>query len=294
MSQLYASHHERDRIYASFDGHRSNDDAPHAFRSDDRGTTWQSLTKKLPKAAGPVRAIHEDRANPDVLYLGCEFGFYVSVDRGTSWTRMNGADGLPTVPVHDLAQHPTHDHLVVGTHGRSIWILDVGPLRQASEDVADADAHLFAPSTATVWRSMPDRAPSGTRRFVGENPASGAAIYYSLDKRGRDLALRVESMDGNVVRELEASGETGLHRVSWDLRGNTPPDQGSGRRRWRRGRRVDPGTYRVVLEVNGERMEQTLEVRVDPDHPNPEWIRLEEEAEAIEHLFGEEEDGEDS
>ena len=293
VSQLYASHHERDRIYASFDGHRSNDDAPHAFRSEDRGTTWQSLTKKLPKAAGPVRAIHEDRANPDVLYLGCEFGFYVSVDRGTSWTRMNGADGLPTVPVHDLAQHPTHDHLVVGTHGRSIWILDVGPLRQASEDVADADAHLFAPSTATVWRSMPGRAPSGTRRFVGENPASGAAIYYSLDKRGRDVALRVESMDGNVVRELEASGETGLHRVSWDLRGNTPPDQGSGRRRWRRGRRVDPGTYRVVLEVNGERMEQTLEVRVDPDHPNPEWIRLEEEAEAIEHLFGEDEDGDE-
>ena len=82
--------------------------------------------------------------------------------------------------------------------------------------------------------------------------------------------------------------------MSWDLRGNTPPDQGSGRRRWRRGRRVDPGTYRVVLEVNGERMEQTLEVRVDPDHPNPEWIRLEEEAEAIEHLFGEDEDGEDS
>ena len=293
VSQLYASHHDRDRVYASFDGHRSNDDAPHAFRSDDRGTTWQSLTRKLPEAAGPVRAIHEDRANPDVLYLGCEFGFFVSADRGASWTRMNGADGLPTVPVHDFAQHPTHDHLVVGTHGRSIWILDVGPLRQASEQVAEADAHLFKPSTATVWRSLPRRAESGTRRFVGENPAEGASFYYSLEKRGRDLTLRVESMDGQVIRELEGSGERGLHRVTWDLRGNPPQDDGGGRRRWRRGRRVDPGTYRVVLEVGGERMEQTFEVRVDPDHPNPDWIRFEEEAEALEHLFGEEEGGQD-
>lgn len=261
VSQLYASHHEADRIFVAFDGHRSDDDAPHAFRSDDEGRTWTSLTKNLPVTAGPVRALHEDRKNPDLLYMGTEFGFYVSLNRGHDWTRMNGDSGLPTVPVHDLAQHPSKNDLVVGTHGRSIWILDVGPLRGASEEVLDARSHLFPPGAAIIPVREPQAAKSGSRRFVGQNPAEGATIYYSLNKKGRKLALYIEAGDGTVVKKFEPSADRGLHRVTWNLR--LSPTEGG--RRFRRGRRAAVGSYRVVLEENGQRFEQTLMVREAKD-----------------------------
>ena len=263
VSQLFASQHDANRIYAAFDGHRSDDDSPYAFRSDDEGRTWVSLTKKLPSSAGPVRALHEDRSNADLLYLGTEFGFFVSINRGKDWTRMNGSNGLPTVPVHDFAQHPTGNDLIVGTHGRSIWILDVGPLREASEDALNARAHLFKPGTAIIRDREPQAANSGTRRFVGENPTRGAAIYYTLNKRGRDVTLHIEANDGTVVQTLDPSNERGLHRMTWNLRlaSSNASGRGSGRRRFQRGRQATPGTYRIVLKESGQRYEQTLEVR---------------------------------
>ena len=263
VSQLFASQHDGNRVYAAFDGHRSDDDTPHAFRSNDEGKTWVSLTKKLPKSAGPVRALHEDRVNPDLLYLGTEFGFYASINQGQNWTRMNGVDGLPTVPVHDFAQHPTKNDLVVGTHGRSIWIVDVGPLRGASEDIFEERAHLFELGAALTSTREPQAANSGTRRFVGENPSSGAVIYYVLNKKGRDVALHIESGDGTVVHTFDPSGERGLHRIVWDLR-LARSDNGGGRR-FRRGRQATAGTYLIVLEESGKRYEQRLEVRQPKD-----------------------------
>jgi hypothetical protein len=210
-----------------------------------------------------VRALHEDRSNADLLYLGTEFGFFVSINRGKDWTRMNGTNGLPTVPVHDFAQHPTRNDLIVGTHGRSIWILDVGPLREASEDALNARAHLFKPGTAIISTREPQAANSGTRRFVGENPATGAVIYYTLNKKGRDVTLHIEAGDGTVVQTLDPSSERGLHRMTWNLRltSSNADGRGSGRRRFRRGRQATPGTYRIVLKESGQRYEQTLEVR---------------------------------
>jgi hypothetical protein len=284
VSQIYASHHDRDRVYASFDGHRQDDDAPHLFVSEDKGRTWRSLTKKLSKHVGSIRAVHEDHVNENVLYVGCEFGAYVSVDRGETWTRMNG--NLPTVPVHDFAQHPTSGELIAGTHGRSIWICDVSVLRQSSEEVVDADAHLFTPNPAFQWRSLPRRANATLRMFRGENPASGATLSYSLSKRAREVTLRVEDHAGNTIRTLEAPTDKGLHRVVWDLRGAPPQaEEGGRRRRFRRGRLMDPGTYRVVLEVDGEEHATNVVVRMDPNYPSEDWVETEAEARRVEALL---------
>ena len=117
VSDLKASRFSKKRVYATFDGHRSDDTMPHVFVSDDLGQTWTSLRNNLPDEAGSVRAILEDARNEDVLYLGTEHGIYASIDRGASWTRFNS--NLPTVPVHDLAQHDLMGELVAGTHGRS-------------------------------------------------------------------------------------------------------------------------------------------------------------------------------
>jgi photosystem II stability/assembly factor-like uncharacterized protein len=284
VSQIYPSHHKRGRVYAAFDGHRQNDDEPRLFASDDNGKSWASLTKSLSKAVGSIRTVQEDITNSEVLYIGCEFGCYVTIDRGASWTRLNG--NLPTVPVHDFAQHPTSGELIAGTHGRSIWILDVSALRQATNEIIDAKAHLFTPKTAYQWKSLPRRATTTMRAFVGENPATGAQLTYSLDKRARDIALRIEDHAGNTIREFEPSGDKGLHVVNWDLRGAPPQaDQNSGRRRRRRGRLMEPGTYRVVLDVDGTTHAASVNVRMDPVFPDPNWVQTEEEAALVEELL---------
>ena len=281
VSSITPSRHKSDRVYVTFDGHRSDDTAPYVFVSENAGETWKSLVGNLPDSVGSVRDLDEDIENDDVLYLGTEFGAFVSIDRGKSWTELGG--NLPTVPVHDFAQHPTSGELIAGTHGRSIWIVDVTPLRQFTDDTLDADAHLYVPNGVTRWRSEPSAGSAGTRAFVGENPPSGAAIYYSLDKRERNISLNVLDLEGNVVREFqEVSGDKGLHRVVWDLRRAATREDSRGRRRFRRGGTLPPGTYQVVLSAGGETYTQKLEILNDPAQVDTRWMEFEEVIEAME------------
>ncbi len=160
------------RAYVAFDAHRSDDDAPYVYVTEDYGQTWKSLRGNLP--AGSTRVLREDIENPDVLYLGTEFGVWVSVDRGGAWTKIN--NNLPTVAVHEFAQHPTTGEMVAATHGRSLWILDVMPLRQMKASIVKAEATLYRPATAMRWRREPTRGTPygvGNHQFVGQNPPPG-------------------------------------------------------------------------------------------------------------------------
>src|SRR5438105_5592637 len=113
--------------------------------------------------------------NPNLLYLGSEFGAWCSLDRGKYWNKLGG--NLPTVAVHEFAIHPTAGEVVAATHGRSLWICDVSALRQITPEARKADAFLYKPTSAIRWRPEPTHGRSG-RRFVGENPPAGAMIYY--------------------------------------------------------------------------------------------------------------------
>jgi photosystem II stability/assembly factor-like uncharacterized protein len=277
VSSIVCSRHGEGRVYVAFDGHRSDDDRPWVFVSEDGGTTWTSLRANLPDEAGSVRVVAEDPVVENLLFLGCEFGAFVSIDRGESWTRFGRS--FPTVAVHDFAIHPTCGELVVGTHGRSIWITEIAALRQMSEEAVEADARLYRPSDPVIWRSQPRRGSSGSRSFTGENPPSRAGIFYSLRKKTRDVSLSITDLSGAVIRELEISGEKGLHRVEWDLRGKQSAN-GEGRRR-RYARRVDPGTYAVVLRVGETTWKEPFEVRSDPGYPDPQWLQHEREREEL-------------
>ncbi|MFG0284166.1 MAG: PDZ domain-containing protein [Phycisphaerales bacterium JB039] len=262
VSGLEASRFETGRVYLALDGHRSDDDAPYIFVSEDYGRNWQSLSGSLPADAGSVRTVREDITSPDILYIGTEFGAWVSVDRGQTWRSLN--TNLPTVAVHEIAQHRSSGEIIAGTHGRSIWILDVTPLRQMNAEALSARTHLFQPNTAIYWRSEPGR--GGTlRRFEGQNDRSQADIYYRLSEDA-DVSLEVRDHTGKAIRQLEAPGGAGLHRVSWDLRREAQRAGGRGFR-GRFGPRVEPGNYLIVLNVNDQTLMQTLRIEGDPDHP---------------------------
>ncbi|MEL6431526.1 MAG: PDZ domain-containing protein, partial [Planctomycetota bacterium] len=246
VSDIEPSRFDGDRVYVTFDGHRSDDTLPHVFVSEDRGRTWDSLRSNLPDAAGSVRTIHEDRTNEDVLYVGTEHGIYVSIDRGDSWTRLNS--NLPTVPVHDLAQHTGAGELVAATHGRSLWVLDVRAIGQMDAGALDAPATLFEPNDVRMFARMPERGSHGSHRFVGTNPSRAATFTYALGKKADAVVLEVRDASGEVVASVEGSGAKGLHRVEWNLRTETEAAR-SGRRRVRRAR---PGAYSVTLVVDGD------------------------------------------
>lgn len=270
VSSIETSRFRPGRVYVTFDGHRSDDDEPYAFVSEDFGATWRSVRGNLATSAGSVKVLREDIQRENVLYLGTEFGAYVSIDRGTTWTRFN--NNLPTVAIFEFAQHPTSGEIVAATHGRSIWILDVTPIRQMTAATASEDAALFAPRAATYWRTEPRRGGTN-RRFVGENDESAAVIHYALGKRPTSISLKIVDAAGETIRELAPRQDIGLHRIAWDLR-RTPeaPRQGApaqgGFGGQPRGRLVAPGTYRAVLSVDGATFTKAVVIRPDPEFPD--------------------------
>ena len=183
VATIEPSRHVAGRCYVCFDAHRSDDDEPYVYVTEDYGQTWKAIRGNLP--TGSSRCLREDLFNPDVLYLGTEFAAWASIDRGLSWTKIN--NNLPTVAIHELALHPTAGDMVAATHGRSLWVLDVTPLRQLKPAMVKAPATLLAPNTAVRWRREPTRGTTygmGARDYFGENPPAGSLqIFYALTKK---------------------------------------------------------------------------------------------------------------
>jgi photosystem II stability/assembly factor-like uncharacterized protein len=271
VCSIEASRFATGRCYIVFDAHRSNDDEPYVFVTEDYGQSWRSLRANLP--VGSTRVLREDLRNPDLLYLGTEFALFASIQRGASWFKINGAT-LPTVAVHEIAQPLTANEIVVATHGRSFWVLDVTTLRQLKPEHWKATTELFAPATVTRWQldfTHEGMFRTGTRHFVGQNPSRQATFDYLLAKPADKLSLKVLDIHGNLVRDLDLSKEkeTGTHRVGWDLVAGpgsgdknrptfTPPE-----------RPVKPGVYRVVLNADGDERSRLLSVEPDPRSGTP-------------------------
>jgi photosystem II stability/assembly factor-like uncharacterized protein len=266
---IEASRVREGRCYVVFDAHRSDDDEPYVFVTEDFGQTWKSLRANLP--AGSTRVLREDLRRPDLLYLGTEFAAFTSLDRGASWFKINGAS-LPTVAVHEFAQPATAEEIVAATHGRSLWVLDVATLRRVKPDQVKSPVQLFAPPPFTRWRL--DRTHegmfrTGTRLFIGQNPPRQATFDFLLAKKADKLSLKVLDPYGNVVRDLDVSKEKepGLHRVAWDVVSGPPPKTEKGKPARKPftpyGQPVKPGTYRLVLDADG--VEQMTVLTIEPD-----------------------------
>jgi hypothetical protein len=195
--------------------------------------------------------------------------------------------GLPYVRVDDILVHPRDNDLIVGTHGRSIWIIDdITPLQQMTDTVLNADAHLFAPRATTRWISDTQQSNGlgAAKHFRAQNPQGGTAIsYYLKSAPSGDVKITISSSSGQVVREMDGTKLAGLNRVQWNLAANPPQGQGQGQGRGgggggggggrgRGGRGggapfigggVDPGTYIVKLSVGGKELMSTVLVEDD-------------------------------
>jgi len=262
VSDVEASLHDADTVFATFDNHKRGDYSPYVYKSTNRGRSWRSIAGNLPER-GFVHTIVQDHVNPDLLFVGTEFGVYFTQDGGEEWVELSA--GMPTIAVRDLDIQRRENDLVIATFGRGIRILDdYRALRTPADEVLDSEATVFPIRDPwlyvedDVWGFGP-KGFQGETYYLADNPPFGAVFTYYLrdgykslrdQRRGKErerkaadadnpyptwdrlrqedredppiVMLEITDADGNVVRRISGAHTKGLHRVAWDLRHPAP------------------------------------------------------------------------
>ena len=292
VSMLEASHFTVSTAYAAVNRIRCDDLHPHIYRTRDGGHNWTEIVNGLPD--DPINSVKEDPITKGLLFAGSERAVYVSFDDGDHWQSLKL--NMPYTSIRDLVIHG--EDLVVGTHGRSFWILDdITALRQIVNGAAKKDVVLYKPGTAirVRWNTNPDT-PLPQEEPAGQNPPDGAIIDYFLkDKAQGIVSLEIKDSKNNTVRVFRSddtayaippvniplywirpqqilSGDAGSHRFIWDLHYtpvNTAPNYPiaavygntapAATSPW-----VMPGVYKVILTVNGQSYTQEFTIKMDP------------------------------
>jgi uncharacterized membrane protein YgcG len=221
VSRVIASKHNEGTFYVTLDGHRSNDFKPYVLKTTNYGQSWTSIASNLPE--GSLHVVREHHRNPNLLVVGSEYAPYISVDGGGSWTRYRN---VPPTPVHDVLIHPRENDLIIGTHGRGIYIVDdISPLENLATAKQAQVAHLFPVATTTQYALNNTRSlGSGSRSYSGENPPVGVPVTYVVKTvpQGGTVTLSIVDAQGAHVRELPVVSRAGLHRATWDMRIDAP------------------------------------------------------------------------
>ena len=270
VNWVQASNFDAGTAYAAFDLHTFGDMAAYVYRTRDFGKTWIPLVnaKDLKTVRGYAHVIKEDLKSPGLLFLGTEFGLYVSIDAGERWAQFKGGH-IPNVAVRDIAIQTRENDLVLATHGRGIWIIDdITPLRALSAEVLAADFTMI-PSRPAIQRLRPSGGEvTGAAVFIGDNSPDGTAIVYYQRARHLYGKLKLEILDssGKVVADLPADKRPGLNRVIWNMLEKPPrvPPAAQLAGAGTQGTRVLPGNYRVRMTNNGKVYESPLVVAIDP------------------------------
>ena len=296
ISWVQASNFDAATAYATFDRHTFGDMAPYLFCTTDYGKTWTPLVtaQDVKTVRGYAHVIKEDLVRPDLLFLGTEFGLWVSIDRGKSWAQFKG-NHFPAVAVRDLTIQPRDNDLVLATHGRGIWIVDdITPLRALTPDLLGQEVAFVAARPVQQRIEGSGGWANGDAVFIGNNPPDAAAITYYQRSRHLFGKLKVEVLDssGRVIDELPASRRPGLNRVTWSMREKPPrvPPAAQVAFAGTRGPRMLPGTYTVRLTKAGKVSETKLTIGLDRRAKFSEADRKAqfEAAMAVRALFGDE------
>ena len=280
VSRVLSSIRDRGSAYVTFDRHREGDWRPYVYRTEDYGKTWVPLTRGLP--SGSVNVIAEHPDNPDVLFLGTEHAVYLSVNAGSDWTKFKS--NLPTTLYDDLLIHPREKDLVLGTHGRSFWVLDdTSPLAEWST-VYNKPVHVFSVRAATLFHYWKDTSYRAQEEWAGENPPYGAIISYLVNSDVDSVTITVKRRKNQIIRTYRQPVVRGsIQRLAWDLKYPPPSSQQNeskteGLQKPKpedilpkpahpldpQGPSVSPGLYSVTIAAGNETSTQPIRVNPDP------------------------------
>jgi photosystem II stability/assembly factor-like uncharacterized protein len=269
ISWVEASRYNPAVAYVTDDRHTVGDMQPYLYRTADYGRTWQRLVGPgTPAVRGFAHVIKEDRLNPNILYLGTEFGLYVSLNGGQSWAQFK-PNGFPDgLAVRDIALQERDDDMVLATHGRGIWVIDdISPLRQLTPATL-ASAGVLLPGRPVEQRIQGNGGWSeGDATYFGDNPPNGAVITYYQKARHVIGRMKLEVLDstGKLVDEIPTSKRRGLNRITWAMLTKPPivPPAASLAGSSTTGERILPGNYTVRLTSAGQVSTVPLTITLD-------------------------------
>ncbi|PIF01271.1 MAG: hypothetical protein CR994_01555 [Maribacter sp.] len=266
---IEASVFNKGTAYVVFDGHTQNDMNPYTYKTTDFGKTWSSIITD--DVVGIVRNIQEDYVNPDLLFLGTEFGLYITMDGGKNWKKFT--NNMPSVAVHHIELQRQTNDLVMGTHGRGIIIIDdISPLREINEEVLNKNVHFFTSNPTVINEKSSFSGNFGAEtQFVGRNKTKDTQIKYFLKKRHTfgKMNMEIQDMKGNTIIELEPGKSKGINIVNWN--GKIKQPKVAKGKTFSFGGFTSPyvpaGTYKAVMTKGKETFEHTFELVYDKNSP---------------------------
>lgn len=266
-SYVSASSHDAATCFATFDGHMLGDMKPYVAMTTDYGKSWTPLATS--DLVGYAHVVRQDTANPDLLFVGTEYGLFVSLDRGKQWAQFKG--GMPNVAVRDLAIHPREGDLLIATHGRGIYIVDdLSPLRSLTAKVLAADGAFLDSRPSELVIPAREQVFRGDTDYEGETPPESAILCYYLKKRHviGDLKVEIYDASGKLLQTIPGSKRRGINRVEWPMRlkgpkippaANLVPNFFASA-----GPRAAEGEYRAKLIRNKDTYTTTFRLVADP------------------------------
>ena len=307
VPHIEPSKYDSGEAFIVFDDHRRSNWAPYVFKTTDYGRRWTSLATD--DLWGYALVIEQDPVDRDLLFLGTEFGLYVSLDGGQGW--MKWTHGFPTVSAMAMTVHPREHDLVVGTHGRAAFVIDdIRPLRSISPETLAESVHLFEIPDAQQYRvkqTGASRFPANTE-FRGENRPYGALITYSLNIEGlprpdeegagegrgarrrdqgggdadngegvAEVTIEITDESGDVIRTFDGPAKLGVNRTAWDLRRDEFKRPRNPERSFffqRGGPEVLPGAYGVRIKYGEHEASGSVRVLADPRFDIPQGERV--------------------
>jgi hypothetical protein len=271
VSWIEASRYSASTAFATFDEHMNGDPRPYVFKTTDYGKTWTRLDTAGSGVRGYAHVIKEDTVNPNLLYLGTEFGLWVSIDGGARWAQYTGS-GFPNVAVRDIVLHPRTSDLVIATHGRGIWIIDdISPWRALTPQLMTEEAAFFPAPPVIQYLQAGGGWSEGDNSFHGpERPSYAAISYYQRSRHiFGDLKIEIYDDQGKLIDTVASSKRRGVNRATWSMRMKPPrvPPAASALFQAAQGPRVLPGVYTVKL-IKGDHVYTTkITVASDPRAP---------------------------
>jgi photosystem II stability/assembly factor-like uncharacterized protein len=267
-SWVEASRYDAGTVYVTFDAHMNGDIKPYLFKTEDYGKTWQQLDLQSSGVRGYAHVIKEDTQNSRLLFLGTEFGLWISNDGGLHWAQYTGSN-FPDVAVRDLVVHPKTSDLVIATHGRGIWIIDdISPWRSLTPELMAKDAEFLPVPPIIQYVASNGGWAEGDNSFSGPGRPEDAAIPYYQRTRHiyGDLKIEILDSEGKLVDTVASSKHRGVNRATWSMRMKAPktPPAASAMFQTAQGPRVLPGGYTVKMTKGDKVYTTKLTIVMDP------------------------------
>ena len=241
VSKVYASYHNEKVIYASLNGYRWDNFSPYLYKSENYGKTWTSLSSNLPDS--PINVVIEDNINQNILYVGNDHGVYVSLDSGTNWEPFSS--GLTSAAVHDLVIQKDENHLLVGTHGRSIYLTEIEKIQGLSDEILKSSLYIYPLKSI---RKLPSW---GVKRSIwseSNNPNLELIIFSSSKK---DYQLSIIDSEGSTIYNVSDKFDRGFNFIDYNLKHNQNNNDDF----------LDKGSYKVLIITDKDNLEKEFQIK---------------------------------